>query len=172
MYAVKKDADATTGGHVQSYDHVVRSIAQQTRSDRDVKEFVVGIASNGEKGLADRFNNKYKAMGYDEIKPVYQTSSDYNRKQMESKLVAHFDDHPKNENRVGGGGGPHGSGTMTVYVATKHYDAPPVHEGPRGGTYYYNSNGNAVYGAPSDGVYEGSRGGRYVYTSGGNKRYL
>eukprot|EP01122_Echinamoeba_exundans_P010601 TRINITY_DN3_c0_g1_i2.p1 TRINITY_DN3_c0_g1~~TRINITY_DN3_c0_g1_i2.p1 ORF type:complete len:224 (-),score=34.94 TRINITY_DN3_c0_g1_i2:120-791(-) len=171
--SLQMERDTTkTGGYHDVRESVLRSVAQQVRSDSNVKEFYIGIASSGEQGLADRFNNKYKDLGYHEITPVYTTSSDTFRKGMEAQLVDHFDSHSKCANAVAGGGGPVGSGDMSVYVAKKFYDAPPEREGPRGGSYYYNSAGNAVYGSASDGVYTGPRGGRFTYTASGNKHYL
>lgn len=172
MYAVTKNAHPASGGYHDVQETVTRSASQHVRSDSDVKEFYIGIASNGEQGLANRFNAKYKDLGYDEITPLYTTSSDSFRKGMEEQLIDHLASHPKCSNAIGGGGGPVGSGDMSVYIAKKYYDSPPEREGPRGGSYYYNSAGSAVYGSSSDGVYTGPRGGQFYFTEHGNKVYL
>jgi hypothetical protein len=84
----------------------------------------IGICSNGESGLRDRWNRKYKALGMKWIIPIYETSSDASRKAMEQAVIARYQGTRfvlngtlKIENVVAGGGGPQGSPPYFLYVA-------------------------------------------------------
>lgn len=98
-----------SGHPSQVLETLHRSVGQKTKETSNVKEFYIGIASNGEAGVNARMSAKYKDMGYDNIEPIYTTSSDTNRKAVEKDLVDHFGDHVKLGNQIGGGGGPSGT---------------------------------------------------------------
>jgi hypothetical protein len=163
-------SNPVSGHPSQVLEHLHRSVGQKVKETSDVKEFYIGIASNGQEGVNARMRGKYRPMGYDNIEPIYTTVSDKNRKTVEKELVEHFGYHEKLGNQIGGGGGPKGTPEYTVYMATKYYNEAPERVGPNGGTYFYNSNGNKTYGDRE--YYEGPNGGRYYYTASGNKVYL
>ncbi len=145
-------------------ESLIRSVAQQLREDRDVKKAYIGIGS-GETGLERRNDEEKKMAGLDNMREIYTTSSQDHACQIECQLVEHFQDHPAIVNAIGGGGGRDTSeGTSCVYLATKRFDPPPVHTGPRGGEYHYTESGNPVYNSSSGskGVHVGPRGGRFV----------
>ena len=91
---------------------VRRSISALTR---DARKIWIGIASNGDEGCRDRWNQKYKGLGMRHMAAIYTTSSERFRRNMEDDLIEFYGDLV--ENMVGGGGGPDGTPPFTVYVA-------------------------------------------------------
>jgi hypothetical protein len=71
-----------------------------------------------------------------------------------------------------------------VITGQKGPDGQPVYEGPKGGTYYINKNGNKTYlkvddnvvpgkkGPNGETVYLGPKGGNYYFNKAGEKKYL
>jgi hypothetical protein len=80
------------------------------------KKFWVGIASNKRQGCEARWNDKYKKLGMTDMAPLYETSSDDFRKNIESLLTTLCEDC---ENPIDGGGGPRGISPYLVYVVWK-----------------------------------------------------
>jgi hypothetical protein len=79
----------------------------------------IGICSNGESGLRDHWNRKYKALGMMWIVPIYETSSDAFRRNMQQEVIAHFQGSPyvNIENLRSSHGGTAGSPPYFLYVA-------------------------------------------------------
>ena len=111
-HAFREDIIPFSGGWIACSESAKRSIAGLTRGGRP---FWVGIASRGESGVRNRWNQKYKALGMKSIAIIYTTSSDKFRKAMEAELCEFFEGHT--DNLVRGGGGPRGTSPYAVYVA-------------------------------------------------------
>ena len=80
----------------------------------------IGIASNADQGMCDRWYEKYQDLGLTNMVCVYRTNSDRSRKDMERDLTYTYG-LKKNggllDNRSYGGGGPTGSPPYSVYIA-------------------------------------------------------
>ncbi len=109
--AFRGDIEPATGGWRDQSEPVKRKVSALVRGSR----FWIGIASNGEKGVESRWNQKYKGVGMQSIAIVYQTSSDSFRKAIEKELIDFYED--RCDNKIGGGGGGSGTGPYVVYVA-------------------------------------------------------
>ena len=78
--------------------------------------------TSGNQGLKDRFNRKYRDLGYDRIVKLYQTSSEANADKVEAMAIKHGRKNYKRKvkNKVGGGGGADGEANPKfVYAAIK-----------------------------------------------------
>eukprot|EP01039_Chlorochromonas_danica_P002208 gene2208-2411_t len=102
--AYRSDIEQCSGGWIDQSETVKRKISALTR---EYNSMWIGIASDGETGLRERWNQKYKRLNMKHIVAVYVTESDSFRKKMEALLIEFYRDHVDNER--GGGGGPIGS---------------------------------------------------------------
>ena len=78
--------------------------------------------TSGEDGLKERFNNKYKQLGFDAIVAIYVTDNEHDADEVETMAIEYANKRwgKKFKNLVGGGGGPEGTGTpKIVYIAKK-----------------------------------------------------
>ena len=76
----------------------------------------IGVTSDKETdGCRQRWNNKYKRYGLNNMAAVYQTKSVHHRANMETALIEFYKDDL--DNVKGGGGGPAGEPPYVVYVA-------------------------------------------------------
>jgi len=116
--AYESEYEPYTGGYNKNFDSIVHSITSLI-GKRNMEEFFIGICSQGTEGLEDRWNQKYKNYGYTGIIPLYQTSSDSFRKELETQLTEKFWNGEKRGNERKGGGGPIGTPPYFVYIAYK-----------------------------------------------------
>lgn len=112
-----KYSDAAKGHPSQVMSTIRRKVSALARWNSGI---YIGKTS-GRYGLAERFNNKYKKLGFHEIVAVYESSSvDYADK-VEALIIKYARKKFKRKvkNVIGGGGGPDGDGIRKiVYVAT------------------------------------------------------
>jgi hypothetical protein len=111
--AWKSGLTPITGGWDQSFSKVRTKFRKYTNGGTNLW---IGIASNGVDGCKTRWNSKYKPKGLNNMMPLYETSSDSLRKNMEKELadlVQYLD------NVASGGGGGKGSPPYIVFAAWK-----------------------------------------------------
>lgn len=111
--AYRTDLKPTTGIWNEKSETVKRKVSAWTRN---YNSMWIGITSNGEKGLRQRWNDKYKGLGMTQIAAVYETSSEEFRRKMEKELTEFYKEHADNV-APGGGGRNAGNPPLLVYVA-------------------------------------------------------
>lgn len=72
--AARQNKPAATGHPSEAMSTIKRKISAIASQNRSI---FIG-KSSGNRGLRERFNNKYRPQGYDDIKPLYETSSENN----------------------------------------------------------------------------------------------
>lgn len=119
--AWSKKSEPVTGGWNVAFEKVKEKLFKKFRTYPAATNIWVGIASTTTDGCEHRWNAKYKAMHLDYMAPLYQTTSDDFRKNMESQIITWSKEKPGNkielENEIKGGGGPVGTPPYYVYVA-------------------------------------------------------
>ncbi len=78
------------------------------------KRFKIGITNDPE-GRASEYTRKYSRMVV-----LFKTSSLTRIRNVERQMVDRYIDHPKNDNKVGGGGGDYGDSPYFLYVVLKY----------------------------------------------------
>jgi hypothetical protein len=101
--AYRADIIPCSGGWDDQLSSIRHKVSALTRNYRNMW---IGICSQEEIGLRQRWNSKYKGLGMTRIAAVYRTESDSFRKKVEKDLVAFYEAQLDNEND--GGGGPKG----------------------------------------------------------------
>ena len=86
--AYRKDQVPFKGCLSDAITSVKRSISSLTRNCNSVW---IEITSDGENGLQDHWNSKYKRLGMKTIAWVYITTSEKSCKAAKKQLVAHYD---------------------------------------------------------------------------------
>ncbi|KAL0231829.1 hypothetical protein GEMRC1_011233 [Eukaryota sp. GEM-RC1] len=98
--AYRSKIEPSTGGYLQVFEQLKGSIRGYIRRN-SAKHWFVGITSGGANGLRTRWNGKYKALGYTHIICVYSTGSQAFSKNLEAKLVEHFNHYDSLDNKRG-----------------------------------------------------------------------
>lgn len=114
--------DVVTGWPLNILTRFKQSIAQYCRSDYDSTKMYIGIGSGDDafQAMKRRYDEYKKSEGVNNMIAIYESDSQQNCRTVEEGLVAHFEQHKKNINRVGGGGGRHSSGPKYyVYLALR-----------------------------------------------------
>lgn len=179
-YQEEKKRDSRLTGWPSNVLPELMSLVRDKVQHPGVARFFIGIASNGDQGVRNRWNEKYRKRGYSEMCIVYSTSSDDHRKQIEKALVTALWDMERLDNEIGGGGGPASQNNQySVYLALKLYKPPRkvsstasrshalfvgLMQGPRGGLFGANSEG-VLYRCSTawDAVEVGARLGNYIW---------
>lgn len=117
--AFRSDISPKTGFYKSTAEAVVKSVRAFIRSN-NATAFYIGITSSGEVGLRNRWNAKYKALGFDQIVPLYQSDSLNFVRNLEDFLIKGFSHYDSLNNAIAGGGGNTSTNKpYLVYIAFK-----------------------------------------------------
>ena len=122
---VKYEDECMTGGRHEVLEALKRSVAAYCRSDSNVKKMYIGIASgnNAEDAMRRRYDDYKKEEGINNMVALYSSTSQDFACRIEQDLVDHIkDNHQRNINRTGGGGGRPSEGpNYYVYLAMRRW---------------------------------------------------
>eukprot|EP00731_Ephydatia_muelleri_P022826 Em0015g409a len=122
---VTYDDECMTGGCHEVLEALKLSVAAYCRSNSNVKKMYIGIASgnNADDAMKRRYDDYKKEEGINHMVALYSSTSQNFASLIEKDLVDYFkDEHQRNINRTGGGGGRPSEGpNYYVYLAMRRW---------------------------------------------------